>query len=344
MADETIERSREGALDRARAGDERAFQSLVEPHRRELRLHCYRILGSLQDAEDASQETLLAAWRGLASFEGRASPRAWLYRIATNRSLNVLRSRRPRHLPEGGPPDPPGPEPTRRDEPLWLEPLPDAWLDGVPDSAPGPEAQYDQREGVALALIAGLLRLPERQRIVLVLRDVLGFRAAEVGEMLETSPSSVDSALRRARSALERSRPERDRELAPLPGSRRERELVERYIAAQARGDVEGAVALLSDDAWLTMPPHPVAYQGRDAIAAFFAAVDTGAEERFRSLPMRANGQPAIAWYLEELGAAVAHPYVLEVLTLAGDQIGATTVFTDPDLFPYFGLPPTLGD
>jgi RNA polymerase sigma-70 factor (TIGR02960 family) len=344
MTGETVERRQRRVLDQARAGDGEAFGTLVDPYRRELRLHCYRVLGSLQDAEDVLQETLLAAWRGLQGFEGRASLRAWLYRIATNRCLNALRGRRPRQLAEGNWPDPPGPEPTRRGEPLWLEPYPDAWLDGVPDPAPGPEAQYDRREGVALALMAGLLGLPERQRVVLVLRDVLGFRAAEVGEMLETSPSAVDSALRRARSSLEHTRADRDRELAPRPGSRRERKLVDRYIAAQERGDIQGAVSLLSDEAWLTMPPYPLAYQGRGVIGAFFAAVDVGAEERFRALPTRANGQPAIAWYLEEPGGAVAQPYVLEVLTLSGDRISATTVFTDPNLFPYFDLPPTLGD
>jgi RNA polymerase sigma-70 factor (TIGR02960 family) len=324
-------------LARAAAGDGDAFEALTQPYRRELQLHCYRILGSIQDAEDLLQETLLAAWRGLAGFEARASLRSWLYRIATNRCLNALRKRPPRELTPQSWPDPQPPAPTRRDEPLWLEPYPDALLEGVPDSAPGPEARYEQREGVALAFVAGLQRLPERQRVVLVLRDVLGFRASETAEMLEVSAGSVDSALKRARASLEDRLPA-TRERAPLLASRQERELVERYVEAQERGDIEAAVALLRDDAWLTMPPEPLAYQGRAAIAAFFRAVAGDVPAGFRALPTRANGQPAIAWYLD------GSPNVLEVLTLAGDSISATTVFSDPGVFAHFGLPPKVAD
>jgi RNA polymerase sigma-70 factor (TIGR02960 family) len=321
-------------LEGARAGDGGAFEALTEPYRRELQLHCYRILGSVHDAEDLLQETLLAAWCGLDGFEGRASLRAWLYRIATNRCLNALRKRPPLAL-ASAPPCPP--EPTRRDEPLRLDPYPDALLEGVPDAAPGPEARYEQREGVALAFVAGLQRLPERQRVVLVLRDVLGYRASEVGEMIGASAGSVDSALKRARAALEERHPAA-RERAPLPASREERELVERYVEAQERGDIDAAVALLSDDAWLTMPPWPAAYQGPTAIAAFFRTVAGDEPAAYSALLTRANGQPAIAWYLG------GRPNVVEVLTLAGGSISATTVFTEPDVFAHFGLPQQLGD
>lgn len=206
------------SIDRARAGDQHAFEDLVSPYRRELQLHCYRILGSVQDAEDVIQETLLAAWRGLEGFEQRASLRSWLYRIATRRCLNALRdgARRPQRMPNAD-----GPrnalEPTRTAEPLWLEPYPDALLEGLADRAEGPDVRYETREAVALAFVSGLQRIPPHQRAVLVLRDVLGFRAAEVAEMLDTSVASVTSALSRARGAVERVTPSAD--ARALPGS-----------------------------------------------------------------------------------------------------------------------------
>src|SRR6476469_523790 len=209
------------SLTRARAGDEEAFGSLVDPYRRELQLHCYRILGSLQDAEDLLQETLLAAWRGLDQFEGRSSLRAWLYRIATNRCLNALRDSSRRSLDARRD----LPRPTRMSEPLWLEPYPDVLIEGVADDAPGPDARYETKEAVALAFVAGLQHLPPRQRAVLVLRDVLGFRAAEVAGMLDISEASVNSALQRARATHDARMPAA-RERAPLPRSRRERELL----------------------------------------------------------------------------------------------------------------------
>ena len=213
----------EQTLSRARAGDGDAFRKLTDPYRRELQLHIYRIVGSAQDAEDLLQETLLAAWRGLAQFEGRASLRAWLYRIATNRSLDALRASRRR-------PDDHAmtqfPEPTRWSEPLWLEPYPDSLLEGIADQAPGPEARYETRETVALAFIVGLQHLPAQQRAVLVLRDVLGYRAGEVAEMLATSEASVNSLLRRARAAFESRLPASGRERAPLPESKLERDVV----------------------------------------------------------------------------------------------------------------------
>src|SRR5919201_939424 len=244
----------EQTLARARAGDEEAFRELTDPYRRELQLHVYRIVGSAQDAEDLLQETLLAAWRGLDRFEERASVRAWLYRIATNRSLDALRASRRR--PEDLQRMTEVPAPTRRAEPIWLEPFPDVLLEGIPDEAPGPEARYETREAIALAFIVGLQHLPPQQRAVLVLRDALGFRAAEVADMLDTSEASVNSLLRRARAAFEGRLPAAGRERAPLPNSRREREIVGRLEDAFEAGDTNGVAALLPDDAWLTMPPE----------------------------------------------------------------------------------------
>ena len=256
----------ERLLGRARAGDELAFRELTDPFRRELELHCYRILGSLQDAEDMLQETLLAAWRGLDTFQGRASLRTWLYRIATNRCLNLLRSNRRRPAKEV-PPMPEPPPPTRRSEPLWLQPYPDVLLEGLPDSTPGPAARYETREATALAFVAGLQRLPPLQRTALVLRDVLGFSARESASILETSEASVKGALQRARAALAQ-RPI-DPSRAPLPDSPQEREIVGRFVAAFERGDTGAVVALLADDAWLTMPPYPFEYKGKEAITLF---------------------------------------------------------------------------
>jgi RNA polymerase sigma-70 factor (TIGR02960 family) len=326
-------------LARARAGDEDAFRELTEPYRRELDLHIYRIVGSRQDAEDLLQETLLAAWGGLGRFEGRASVRAWLYRIATNRSLDALRAtrRRPEDRRAAQ-----MPEPTRWNEPLWLEPYPDVLLDGIPDDAPGPEARYETREAIALAFIVGLQHLPPQQRAVLVMRDVLGFRAAEVAETLQTSQASVNSLLRRARDAFASRLPATGRERAPLPASKLEREIVGRFADTVEAGDVDGMVALLSDDAWLTMPPLPHAYQGHAAIGAFLR----GAEERrgvpLRLVPTRANTQPAFGGYLPMPETGAARPFALFVLTLERDRISAITWFADTNGFARFGLPGML--
>src|SRR5215218_5576276 len=257
------------ALARARAGDEDAFRQLTDPHRRELQLHCYRMLGSVQDAEDLVQETLLAAWRGLDAFERRASVRAWLYRIATNRCLNALRerARRPREVQPVIEP----PEPTRRTEPIRLEPYPDDLLEDLPDRSPGPEARYEAREAIELAFISALQRLPARQRAALVLRDVLGFRTAEVATMLDTGEAAVKGALQRARAAVGSGVAAAGRDRAPGPHSARERELAARFADAVESGDVDAVVALLTDDALLTMPPLPLEYQGREAIAGFLS-------------------------------------------------------------------------
>jgi RNA polymerase sigma-70 factor (ECF subfamily) len=330
----------EQTLARARAGDEDAFRELTDPYRRELQLHVYRIVGSAQDAEDLLQETLLAAWRGLEQFEGRASVRAWLYRIATNRSLDALRARRRR--PEDLQRMTEAPAPTRRAEPIWLEPFPDVLLDGIPDDAPGPEARYESREAIALAFIAGLQHLPPQQRAVLVLRDVLGFRAAEVAEILDTSAAAVNSLLHRTRAAFETRLPAVGRERAPLPNSTRERDLVGRLADAFEAGDIDGVVALLTDDAWLTMPPEPFEYQGPVAIGAFLndRAVRRGAP--LRLVPTRANGQPAFGCYFPVPQTGIARPYGLLVVTLDGDRVSAMTWFADSGVFPLFGLPRTL--
>jgi RNA polymerase sigma-70 factor (TIGR02960 family) len=333
----------ETVLARARAGDGAAFGELTDHYRRELQLHCYRILGSVQDAEDMLQETLLAAWRGLDRFEERASVRAWLYRIATNRCLNALRDtgRRPqRAQPEGAQ----APGPARPAEPTWFEPYPDALLEDLPDTAPGPEARYEARESLALAFVAGLQRLPPRQRAALVLRDVLGFRAAEVAEILGSTEVSVNSALQRARAALESGLPGRDAQRAPRPRSPRERELVGRFVDAFEAADIDRVVALLTEDASLTMPPEPIECQGRAAITEFFLQRSWWGAQPIRLVPTRANGQPAFGYYLADPVAAIARAHGLLVLTLTGDQISAITRFGDQSLFPLFGLPRTLRD
>jgi RNA polymerase sigma-70 factor (TIGR02960 family) len=323
-------------LVRARAGDEEAFQELTGPYHRELELHCYRILGSLQDAEDLLQETLLAAWRSLDQFEERASVRAWLYRIATNRCLNALRDagRRPQTLPA-----------PRGAEPAWLAPYPDVLLEAVADPAPSPEARYETRESISLAFVTGLQHLPPQQRAVLVLRDVLGFRAAEAATMLDTSEAAVNSTLQRARSALETRLPSNGRERAALPVSARERELAGRFADAFQSGDVDGVVALLTEDAAFTMPPEALQVHGRAEIGRFLATVPAGGElDRFRLVPTGANAQPAFAFYLRDRQCPIARASGIMVLTLAGDGIAAITVFHDTSVFARFGLPRTLRD
>ena len=328
------------ALSRARSGDEDAFRDLIDPYRAELQLHCYRILGSLQDAEDQLQETLLAAWRGLEKFEERTSVRSWLYRIATNRCLNALRDRRRR--PQEVPPMAEPPEPTRRVEPMWLEPYPDVLLEGVADTSPGPEARYETRESVGVAFTVALHHLPPRQRAALVLRDVLGFHSVEVAEMLESSEASVKGALQRARATIDERIPPGTRERAPLPRSPHERDLVGHFAAAVERGDTKTIVSLLTEDAWLTMPPEPYEYQGRQAIARFLRDRETRRGAHLRLVPTRANGQPAFGCYLPDAHAPIARAYGLMVLTLTDDSISAITWFGERSLVPRFGLPRTL--
>jgi RNA polymerase sigma-70 factor (TIGR02960 family) len=331
----------ETLLERARAGDGDAFSALVEPYRRELQVHCYRILGSVQDAEDLVQETLLAAWRGLDSFEERASLRVWLYRIATNRCLNALRDRRrrPREHQAMVPP----PKPTRLSEPIWLEPYPDGMLEGVGDISFGPEARYEAAEATALAFVAALQHLPPLQRCVLVLRDVLGFGAAEVAAILDCTEASAKGALQRARRALRERLPVAPSDDVALPPSRREREVVGRFASAVESGDIDGVVALLTDDAWLTMPPEPYEYQGHAAIAEFLDDRTRLRGANFKLVPTGANGQPAFGCYLPDQHGATGHAYGLMVLTLrGGEQISAITWFGDRAVIARFGLAATV--
>jgi RNA polymerase sigma-70 factor (TIGR02960 family) len=329
----------EQTLARARVGDEEAFRELTDPYRRELQVHIYRIVGSPQDAEDLLQETLLAAWRGLEQFEGRASLRAWLYRIATNRSLDALRASRRR--PEDLQRMTEMPEPTRYGDAIWLEPFPDVLLDGIPDQAPGPEARYEAREAIALAFIVGLQHLPPQQRAVLVLRDVLGFRAGETAAMLDTTEQAVNSLVRRARAGLEARLPASPRERAPLPHSKLERDIVGRFADAIQTGDTDAVVALLTDDAWLTMPPEPYEYQGPAVIGAFLRD-RTDRRGTPLLVPTRANTQPAFGCYFPSPQTEVARPSAMLVLTLEGDGISAITWFGGGGVFPHFGLPRIL--
>src|SRR5271155_4841999 len=304
----------DAVLARAQAGESDAFAELTNPYRRELHVHCYRILGSFQDAEDLLQETLLSAWQALDRFDGR-SLRAWLYRIATNRCLNYLRdsSRRPQitaaadsgSLFAGAAPS---------DEPWWIEPYPDSLIDAV---EPGPEARYDARESIALSFVAGLQHLPTQQRAALVLRDVLGFSAGEVAGILGTTQAAVNSSLIRARAGL---RPDHDPHDVPVPKSPAEAAIVDRFVSAFERFDLGELVALLTDDARLTMPPEPAEHRGPQPIAGFL--LESHAGQDFKFFPTRASG--------------------LIVLTLRGDQIRALTRFPDLGLLARFGFPRTL--
>ena len=331
-------------LAEARAGNGEAFRQLVDPYRRELQVHCYRILGSVQDAEDALQDTMLSAWQGLAGYEGRASLRTWLYRVATSRCLDALRSasrRPPVSTPMPGL-DPP--EPTRLGEVLWLEPYPDVLLEGLADRAPGPEARYETRESVSLAFVTALQLLPPRQRAALVLRDVLGFRAREAAQILDVSDESVTSALKRARAALQRHQAMSGQpEPPPPPNSAAEQQLVERFTRAFETADVDGILALLTDDAWLTMPPLPLQYQGRELAGRFLAATAFRSGWAARLIATRANGQPAFGFYARAPHTNVCRTIGLLVLTLSGDRICAMTRF-DTSVLARFGLPRTLPD
>ena len=330
-------------LGAARRGDEDAFRSIVERHRAELHAHCYRMLGSLQDAEDALQETLLRAWRGLPRFAGRSSPRTWLYSIATNACLDAIARRPKRVLPvDYGPPSSPDVE---HGQPLvesvWVEPYPDEEL-GLADGSAGPDARYEQREAVELAFIAALQHLPATQRAVLVLREVLGFSAREVSESLDTTVASVNSALQRARKAVDERLPEQSQQATlQTLGDDRIRELVQRYVDAWAAGDVETLRALLAEDAVFSMPPWASWWHGRETIAAFAkAAVEFCAEAR--AVPVRANAQPAVAYYSLDGETGRYRAAALDVLTFEGPLIKEITAFVSPEIFPRFGLAPEL--
>jgi RNA polymerase sigma-70 factor (ECF subfamily) len=316
-------------LEAARGGDEAAFQHLVEPHRGELHAHCYRMLGSVHDAEDALQEALLRAWRGLSRFEGRSSLRSWLYRIATNTSLNAIERRPRRVLPidYGSPADPhdgPG-EPLV--ESVWVEPYPDEKL-GLEDGFAAPEARYEQRESVELAFIAALQHLPATQRAVLILREVLGFSARETAETLDTTTASVNSALQRARATVNERLPDQSQQatLRSL-GDERLTEIVTGYVDAWQRGDVDAVVAMLTEDAAFAMPPLRTWFRGRDAIAVFLAGWPLSGEWRWRPIRARANGQEALAFYSWDAKEESYLPFALNVLTLRGESVSEVNAF-----------------
>ncbi|NUR57986.1 MAG: sigma-70 family RNA polymerase sigma factor [Catenulispora sp.] len=331
---------------RARAGDHHAFRDLVQGHSHELQVHCYRILGSLQDAEDALQETLVSAWRNLGEFGERSSLRTWLYKIATNRCLSMLRadSRRPRvasTVPEVVLPEATGTDTA----PPWLEPYPDVLLDHLVDQHPGPEARYETTEAISLAFITALQLLPPRQRAVLVLRDVLGYHAAEVAQMLGTTQEGVSSALKRARATVDNHLAGSDgsdgHRPARHPDSAAEHRLVARFTAALERADLKGLIDLLVTDVRLSMPPAMLEYRGVETARRLLAATAFRPGRSYRVVPTRANGQPAFGLYLADPHSCVYRAYCLVVITTAGDHIAAVTSFTT-DVMARFGLPRTL--
>jgi RNA polymerase sigma-70 factor (ECF subfamily) len=327
-------------ITRARAGDNDAFEELAQPFRRELQVHCYRMLGSFQDAEDALQDTLLSAWQGLGGFEERASLRTWLYRIATNRCLNARRSASRRKAKEWDVPGVEPPEPTRLGEVPWLQPYPDNLLEGAIDLSPGPEARYEQTESISLAFVTALQLLPPRQLAVLVLRDVLGFHANEVADMLDSTVESVNSALKRARAGLQMKMTSGgERDPAPASDSPSQDAIVAKFVAAYESSDLDSLVALLTDDVFISMPPLPFEYQGREPASRFFASI-FGSGRKFDLLRTRANGQPALGAYVRD-STGMSHGVGLFVLTLADDQICAMTRFENTVL-PWFGMPRSI--
>jgi RNA polymerase sigma-70 factor (ECF subfamily) len=327
----------------ARGGDEDAFRRIVEDHRAELHSHCYRMLGSLHDAEDAFQETLLRAWSGLPGFAGRSSLRTWLYKIATNTCLDAIARRPKRVLPVDYGPATTSPEDVGEPlvESVWIEPYPDAEI-GIDAGDAAPEARYEQREALELAFIAALQHLSANQRAVLILRDVLGFSAREASELLDTTVPSVNSALQRARRTVGERLPEQSQQatLRSL-GDERMRELVESYVDAWARGDVNAVAALLAEDAVFSMPPWSGWWRGRETIAGFAKPAHEACPET-RAVPTRANGQPAVAYYSLSAETGIWAALAIDVITVDGGLISEITAFILPELFSSFGLPATL--
>ena len=333
---DTLLLSRTGGQGETAMPDSEDFERLTDPFRAELLAYCYRMLGSIHDAEDQLQETLIRAWRSYGGFEGRASLRTWLYRIATNACLRALENRDRRPLPSGlGAPaeDPMAPLAAARPEVPWLQPIPDTL---VRAESADPASLVVSRSSLRLALIAALQYLPARQRAVLILRDVLGWRAAEVAELLGSSTAAVNSVLQRARAQLDR--------VAPAEGELREpadpqdRALVDRYAAAFENADIAGLMRLLREDAVLEMPPLPTWFAGRAAIGRFLAAQVIDEAGRFRMISVAANGQPGLAAYLRDQDG-VYRAHAIAVPTIAGSRIGRGTLFNDADLFPVFRLP-----
>jgi RNA polymerase sigma-70 factor, ECF subfamily len=331
-------------LEAAQRGDDDAFGRLAGPYRGELHAHCYRMLGSAADAEDALQETLLRAWRALPRFEGRSSVRSWLYKIATNVCLRVIERRPRRVLPvDLGPAANPSDGPVEpMTEAVWLEPYPDERL-GFGSGLASPEARYEQREGVELAFIAALQHLPARQRAVLILRDVLGFSARETAAALETTSVSVDSALQRAHKTVDQRLPEQSQQatLRSLSDGAL-RQVVQRYVAAWESNDVDAVVAMLAEDARLAMPPLPAWYRGSEQVASFLRSGPLAGATRWRLIPVRANAQIAFGGYAWDDKTQTFTPHALDVLTLRGAQIEEITAFLTPGAFGGFGLPATL--
>jgi RNA polymerase sigma-70 factor (ECF subfamily) len=330
-------------------GDEASFRRIAEAHRREIQLHCYRLVGSLQDAEDLTQETLLRAWQGITRLESRTSVRNWLYRIATNVCLTAISKRTiPRRvLPESVA------APTRRmprgspaDDVPWIEPYPDSELEGSADSSANPRFRYEMREAVRLAFIAVTQRLPARQRAVLLLRDVLGWSADETAQALEMTVASANSALQRARCTLGKTL-SREEIANQAPGENRHRDVAERYARAWEKGDLEGLTALLAKDAAMNMPPWKEWYKGRARIRAFFAYAFDWAwrspVSSFRMVPTRANAEVALGTYVRRPGESKYHPHALQVLTVNGGHIVRLTLFVGSPFFSAFGLPSELG-
>src|SRR3954465_7882635 len=330
-------------LDAARRGDENAYQLLVEPHRRELRAHCYRMLGSIHDADAAVQDALLRAWRGLPRFEGRSTTRSWLYKITTNACLNAIaRQPKGRVLPVdfGEAADPHGGAGVPLGESVWMQPYPDERLD-LGDDRAAPDARYDRRESVELAFVAPLQPPPPNQRAVLIMREVLGFSAKESADALETTVASINSALQRARKTIDDKLPERSQQatLRAL-GDERVRAIVERYVDAWERNDVDGVVAMLTEDATFSMPPNVAWFRGREAIGAFLPTGPMSRPRRF--LPVEANGQLAFGTYIWEPELGHFRPNAIHLIDLDGDRIRDITAFLDRTVFPGFGLPDHL--
>ncbi|KRE31017.1 RNA polymerase subunit sigma-70 [Agromyces sp. Soil535] len=318
----------------AKAGDRAAFDELVGPHRDELRVHCYRMLGSLHDAEDAVQKTLLSAWLALDGFAARSSLRTWLYRIATNRCLNLLRSARRRPGADQALPVP-APEPTRLGEVFWLQPYPDVLFDELASTQRGPDAVHESREAISLAFVTAIQLLPPKQRAVLLLRDVLGYNARETAGVLDTSVESANSALQRARATLATSyRPQSP----PPSGGVEEQRLVDRLVEALLSGDIAGLVALMNDDVWVRMPPLPFEYHGREAAEQFFAAAASHRRGSVRLVPTHANGQPAWGDYHRD---PCSGGLIIAGIEVLGLDCGGVSEFTrfEASLAPYFGLP-----